>query len=307
MDKLIGVIVLLIGLSISGVAAYFSIIGLAAIFSASVIPIIIMGSFLELGKVAAAFWLHKNWSIAPKLLKIYLIIAVFFLMVITSLGIFGFLSKSHIEQQSVSNTISINLSTTQTEIDFLKSDLVRLERELTVLDSVVNGYLRNDRITQAREIQASQEVKRKEITNQIQTIVTNIRELELKKTEHQTSVNAADIKLGPIEYLMELMNLNNSDQAVRWFIFLIMIVFDPVAIALILAAQWSLSGAYVRIKEEENIKNILAEESALAKIAARKTQIRIETEKESKALERQNQLLAQRKRFEGGSSLKDIS
>lgn len=307
MDKLIGITILLVGISISGVAAYFSIVGLAAIFSASIIPIIIMGSFLELGKVAAAFWLHKNWSIAPTLLKSYLIIAVLLLMVITSLGIFGFLSKSHVEQQSESNTLSVELELTESEIGFLRSDLERLNQELNTMNSVVDGYIRNDRITQAREIQNNQSVRRSEINAEISEINNKIRNLETKKIEQQSSVNTTNIKLGPIEYLMALLSFDNSDQAVRLFIILIMIVFDPVAIALILAAQWTLGGAYAQIKEEKYIKNILAEEEALAKIAARKTQIRIEAEKEAKALERQNQLLAQRKRFEGNSSLKDIS
>ena len=91
------IITLLSALSIAGVAAWYSIIGLSALFGAAVIPIIIMASTLEVGKLVSASWLYRNWHVAPKTLKVYLTIAVVGLMLITSMGIFGFLSKSHIE------------------------------------------------------------------------------------------------------------------------------------------------------------------------------------------------------------------
>ena len=93
----IAIITLLSALSIAGVAAWYSIIGLSALFGAAVIPIIIMASTLEVGKLVSASWLYRNWHVAPKTLRAYLAIAVVGLMLITSMGIFGFLSKSHIE------------------------------------------------------------------------------------------------------------------------------------------------------------------------------------------------------------------
>ena len=89
---------LITALSISGVAAYYSIIGLAKIFAAAYIPIIIMGGVLEVGKLVTAVWLHRHWTVAPFFLKTYLTFAVVVLMFITSMGIFGFLSSAHIEQ-----------------------------------------------------------------------------------------------------------------------------------------------------------------------------------------------------------------
>lgn len=89
---------LITALSISGVAAYYSIIGLAKIFAAAYIPIIIMGGVLEVGKLVTAVWLHRHWTVAPFFLKTYLTFAVIVLMFITSMGIFGFLSSAHIEQ-----------------------------------------------------------------------------------------------------------------------------------------------------------------------------------------------------------------
>ena len=95
---LFAIITLLSALSIAGVAAWYSIIGLSALFGAAVGPVILMASTLEVGKLVSASWLYRNWHIAPKVLKIYLTIAVLGLMFITSMGIFGFLSRAHLEQ-----------------------------------------------------------------------------------------------------------------------------------------------------------------------------------------------------------------
>ena len=108
-----GLFILLVALSISGVAAYYSIIGLTAIFAAAVIPIIIMGAVLEVGKIVTTVWLHQYWAFARSWMKTYLSLAVIILMFITSMGIFGFLSKAHIEQTSASEES--------------KSQLVRIE------------------------------------------------------------------------------------------------------------------------------------------------------------------------------------
>ena len=101
-SMLLGILTFLSALTISAVAIYYSVAGLAAIFAAAVIPIIIMGVSLEVGKLVTAVWLHRHWSRATWWLKTYLSVAVFVLMFITSMGIFGFLSKAHIEQTSMS-------------------------------------------------------------------------------------------------------------------------------------------------------------------------------------------------------------
>ena len=100
---LFGILTLLVALTISGVAIYYSVAGLVAIFAAASIPIIIMGGALEIGKLVAAVWLHRYWDRAKWWLRIYLSVAVLVLMFITSMGIFGFLSKAHIEQTAAAN------------------------------------------------------------------------------------------------------------------------------------------------------------------------------------------------------------
>jgi len=98
---LLGLLILFVALALSGIAAYYSIIGLTAIFAAAVVPIIVMGGVLEVAKLACTVWLHQNWQRARFIMKLYLVPAVAVLMFITSMGIFGFLSKSHIEQSAM--------------------------------------------------------------------------------------------------------------------------------------------------------------------------------------------------------------
>ena len=120
-------------LTISAIAAYYSIIGLATIFAAAVVPVIIMGSAMEVGKLVTVVYLHRYWDECKILLKSYLMFAVFFLMFITSMGIFGFLSKAHIEQTALSDeqialaeSIDDKLVRSQVKIDRWDSEIDRL-------------------------------------------------------------------------------------------------------------------------------------------------------------------------------------
>ena len=137
----------LTALAISGVAAYYSIIGLIAIFSASVIPIAVMGVVLETGKLVTAAWLYHYWNKVNVLLKTYLISAVFVLMFITSMGIFGFLSKAHIEQTSVSADNTLQIESIDSQINRQKTDITRAESQLTLLDDALKKYVELGAIT----------------------------------------------------------------------------------------------------------------------------------------------------------------
>ena len=116
-------------LSISVIAAYFSIIGLATIFPGSIEAVIAMGAALEVGKIVAAIWLHKNWKTAPTTLRIYLFGAIVVLMGITSMGIFGFLSKSHIEHEQHAEKAAALVTQVETKIDREKQYIAR-QKEL---------------------------------------------------------------------------------------------------------------------------------------------------------------------------------
>ena len=136
---LFGLITFLTALTISGVAIYYSVAGLVAIFAAAAVPIIIMGTSLEVGKLVTAVWLHKNWKKAPLFLKTYLSIAVVVLMLITSMGIFGFLSKAHVDQNLSSDTVTQRIEIVDNKIKAENSYIVRQKDVLTRLSGQDKG------------------------------------------------------------------------------------------------------------------------------------------------------------------------
>ena len=154
----LGILTLLVALSISVIAAYYSIVGLTAIFAAAFLPIVLMGSVLEVGKLLATVWLHQNWKRAPGAIKYYLTTAVVVLMFITSMGVFGFLSKSHIEQSAIGGeqlaqmeVIDEKLVNIDSKISRWTEDIERLNKggQNTRVDNLIK--LEQDRIDQARK------------------------------------------------------------------------------------------------------------------------------------------------------------
>src|SRR6056300_954694 len=135
--KIFGYWTLAIALVISVVAAYYSIIGLTAIFAAAIIPIIIMGSALEVAKVTTAVWLHRYWNVAPVLMKTYLSIATVILMFITSMGIFGFLSKAHIEQTAAAEEGVARLAIIEQDLDRQDAIITRAEQRIADAEASV--------------------------------------------------------------------------------------------------------------------------------------------------------------------------
>ena len=135
----LGLLVLITALTISGIAIYYSVAGLVAIFAAAALPIMIMGGALEIGKLVTAVWLHKYWKQAAWWLKSYLSIAVIILMFITSMGIFGFLSKAHIEQTSASEESVAKIESIETETVRLEKVIARAENKIQTLESSGTG------------------------------------------------------------------------------------------------------------------------------------------------------------------------
>ena len=126
----IAILTLLSALSISGVAIFYSVIGLATIFPGAFWPVVIMGSVLEVGKLITASWLYRQWKFTPFLLKTYLTIAVIILSIITSMGIFGFLSKAHLEQNLASDTLVQRVDIIN---DKIESQTIYIERQKAVI------------------------------------------------------------------------------------------------------------------------------------------------------------------------------
>ena len=249
---------LFIALTISAVAAYYSIVGLIAIFSAAAIPIAVMGIVLEAGKLITASWLYQNWKTVPSLLKGYLCSAVFILMFITSMGIFGFLSKAHIEQTTIASDNTLEIELLQSSIERELTGIGRAENQLNLLDNALERYMELGAITKGLNARKEQQGERNELSKTITESTQTITTLTKNKSallKEQITISA---EVGPIRYIAELFYGESTqailEDAVRWVIILLVLVFDPLAVLLLIAANISFS-QMKRAKKRANRKN----------------------------------------------------
>ena len=249
---------LFIALTISAVAAYYSIVGLIAIFSAAAIPIAVMGIVLEAGKLITASWLYQNWKTVPSLLKGYLCSAVFILMFITSMGIFGFLSKAHIEQTTIASDNTLEIELLQSSIERELTGIGRAENQLNLLDNALERYMELGAVTKGLNARKEQQGERNELSKTITESTQTITTLTKNKSallKEQITISA---EVGPIRYIAELFYGESTqailEDAVRWVIILLVLVFDPLAVLLLIAANISFSQVK-RAKKRANRKN----------------------------------------------------
>lgn len=241
---ILAVLTLLTALAISAVAAYYSIIGLIAIFSSAVIPIAVMGVVLETGKLVTAAWVYHHWKRTPVLLKTYLISAVVVLMFITSMGIFGFLSKAHIEQTTVNSDNTLQIELIDSKIQRERTTIERAENTLAQLDNALEKYVELGAVTKGLNARKEQEAERNELNTTIDESTDAIATLTQKKSELNADRIAIEAEVGPIKYIAELIYGESStgvlEDAVRGVILIIVFVFDPLAVLLLVAANQSL-------------------------------------------------------------------
>ena len=245
------------GLLISGVAIFYSVAGLTSIFSAAVWPIIIMGVSLEVAKLVATVWVKQNWTIAPRLLKGYLVGAVVVLMIITSLGIFGFLSKAHSDQTLVSGDVGAKIAVYDEKIKIAKENIDANRKALKQMDEAVDQVMGRSTdekgADKAVQIRRSQQKERARLQSEIAAEQKTISQLSEERAPIAAEVRKVEAEVGPIKYIAAFVYGENPDasileKAVTWVIILIVIVFDPLAVMLLLASQYSF--ALLRPKEE---------------------------------------------------------
>lgn len=238
-------LLLVSALSLSTIAAFYSIVGLIAIFSASAIAIAVMGGVLEVSKLVVASWLYRNWKEVPVLLKSYFTIAILILMFITSMGIFGFLSKAHMEQTTIRGDNTLQLSSLEDKITREQNNILRSEQTLGQLDDAISRYTELGAVSKGLKARSEQEEERKLLNESIDksyVVISNLQEQKLELKKEQLGFEA---EVGPIKYIAELVYNEKADQtmlekAVRGVIILIVIVFDPLAVLMVVAANWSL-------------------------------------------------------------------
>ena len=233
---------LLVALALSLVAAYYSIIGLAAIFSSAKVPVIVMGSVLELAKVVTASWLYRNWNFTPRLIKYYLACAVGILMLITSMGIFGFLSKAHIEQQIALSSGNVQqVEIIDNKISVEDQAIKDLDIQITQIDNAISSMTQKGQAKSSLRAAEQQRKTREELTKKKSEHLQTISDLKTEKVKLEGEVKKLEAEVGPLKYIAELIyenaDTNQLEKAVRWVIILIILVFDPLAVLLLIAAN----------------------------------------------------------------------
>jgi len=208
-------------IALSVVAAYYSVIGLAQIFPGSYWPIIIMGSVLEISKLVTVSWLYNNWNDTVRIMRYYFLIAIVLLMLITSMGIFGYLSKAHLDTNVNINANSVQLKTLEAQEKIAK-----------------------ERLNYLLQRAGDPATATKKIDTQIQEVQADLKKLSNEKLPLLSEENILMAEVGPIQYIAELFYTKDDagfiDKAVRLVILIIIVVFDPLAILLLIASNQTL-------------------------------------------------------------------
>jgi len=242
-------------ISISLIAAGYSILGLATLFAGAYVPIIAMGSALEVGKLVAASWLYHNWRRnIPKSLKAYLFTSIIVLIFITSVGIFGFLSKAHLDQVKPTAGNTEQIALIDKKIRQEEKIIERAEKTLAQLDKALDVYIDKEYVSRGLKERNKQKEERDLLNKSIDEAMAKIADLNNSKS----SINIEQLKLeadvGPLKYVAELIYGDNAkdhfDSAVRIIILILIFVFDPLAVLLLIAANISLN--QWRDKRDEN-------------------------------------------------------
>lgn len=207
-------------ISISVIAAGYSIIGLATLFAGATTAIIAMGGALEVGKLVAASWLYNNWrSDVPRLLKAYLFIAIIVLVFITSMGIFGFLSKAHLDQVKPTSSNNIKIELIDNQIISQEKIIERSQNTLTLLDKALEVYIDKEYVTRGLKERKKQKPERDALTLAINEASDKITELSDKRGSLKLEQDKIEAEVGPIKYIAELIYGDDAkdyfDHAVR--------------------------------------------------------------------------------------------
>jgi len=234
---------------LSGVAAYYSVIGLAAIFPGSFMPVVIMGSVLEGSKLVTVSWLYRNWKECPFLIKTYLCMAVTILMLITSMGIFGFLSKAHMEHSADNAPLVNKVAIIDEKINTLRGNIDANRKTIKQYDEAVDQVMGRSTdekgADKAVTIRKAQQKDRSRISSENEQFQKSITLLQEERAPLSTELKKIEADVGPIKYIAALAygeaTTDIMDKAVRLVILLIIVVFDPLAILLLIAANMSLN------------------------------------------------------------------
>jgi hypothetical protein len=241
-----GILALIAGLLLSGTAAYYSIVGLMAIFPGSTLAIVSMGASLEFAKLVVASWLYQNWKIAPTFLKGVFSTGVLILMFFTSMGIFGFLSKSHLEHTATMGAdTTYQIVSAEQRVASKEKTVKLLERQIDSIDNSMASYIEQGKITAGLQQRNRLKADRAALEKQRQDAEAELIELNTNLNVLKTTNAKREVEVGPLKYIAEMIYGDTAqdhfDSAVRAVIIIIVAVFDPLAVLLLIAANMSFS------------------------------------------------------------------
>jgi len=251
-------------IAISLIAAGYSILGLATLFAGAAVPIIAMGSALEVGKLVAASWLYHNWrSDIPRALKTYLFTAIIVLVFITSVGIFGFLSKAHLDQVKPTAGNQEQIALIDKKIKQEEMIIERAEKTLNQLDKALDVYIDKEYVSRGLKERKKQKEERELLNKSIDEAMEKIADLNNSKSLITIEQLKLEADVGPLKYVAELIYGDNAkdhfDSAVRIIILILIFVFDPLAVLLLIAAnislrQWKSKREYIKTSKKRDLE-----------------------------------------------------
>jgi len=262
-------LLLLTGLTISSVAIYYSVVGLTAIFSAAAVPIMIMGVSLEVAKLVCATWIKQYWTQVPRLMKTYMVVAVTVLMLITSMGIFGFLSKAHNDQNLVSGDVGARLAIYDEKIRTARDNIDAGRKQLQQMDAAVDQVMGRSSdekgADKAVAIRNGQKRDRANIARDIESNQKIIATLNDEAAPIRAENRKVEAEVGPIKYIAAFIygvapDAGMLEKAVTWIIIMIVVVFDPLAVIMLLASQMTFGWQRGVKPEVEEVKEVAEEE-----------------------------------------------
>jgi len=249
------------GIAVSVVGAYYSILGLAALFAGAYWAVITMGVTLEIAKLVTVSWLYRNWNLdlLPQSIRAYLLSAVLMLMFITSIGIFGFLSKAHLDTAAPNTGNRLLVKNIERQIDSEKKAITGAQKIIDQLDTALDKVIDKDADKGLIERQ-KQTTERNRVNNIIANSSKKITDLSNQKLKYDKDQLAIDKEVGPFKYVAEILfgdaDDGNLDRAVRFIIICLILVFDPLAVLMLVAVN-------VSIKEYQRSKGIVNKEETL--------------------------------------------
>jgi prefoldin subunit 5 len=271
-------LLLITAIALSGVAEYYAIMGLIAIFAGAPVSIAVMGIVLGVAKIVVTSWLYRNWKTTPALMKTYFVSAIAVLMLLTSMGIFGYLSKAHLEHSNVSGDVVAKIQIYDEKILVLKDNIDANRKALKQFDEAVDQIMVRSSDEKGAEkavnVRRSQQKERARLQAEIQADQKTISSLNEERAPIAAEVRKVEAEVGPIKYIAALIYGDSADvtlleKSVRWMILLIVFVFDPLAVLMFIAYNQSVlrnRPAVIHNYEQpeippENIHNLKFEES----------------------------------------------